>query len=155
MALDGLDTGLTPVRHDGVEQGHDAAETADRVTVFYDGACPVCRREIAFYTGIDDRKCVEWSDIARLDGHSLPPGKTMEDLLARLHVLDDRGVWTEGVTAFAVIWRRLPVFRHFAWLLTAPLFRSAAEACYRLFLIWQRRDRARRLSRTGRVADAA
>jgi len=35
------------------------------LTVFYDGACPLCRREIAFYQRLDRAQRLVWRDVAK------------------------------------------------------------------------------------------
>ena len=117
------------------------------LTVFYDGDCPVCRIEVAYYQRRDKNNHLAWIDITRLRETDLPAGKTHDDLLRRFHVVDEAsGVWHVGVDAFAAIWSVLPGFRHFAWLFRAPGFRQCAGIGYRGFLAWQQRHRARRLS---------
>ena len=35
----------------------------NRPVVFYDGGCPLCRREIAHYQRIDRERRIQWTDI--------------------------------------------------------------------------------------------
>ena len=58
------------------------------LTVLYDGACRLCRREIAVYQGlqpIDAGQPLKFLDVSRTDC-PLPPGGERSDYLARFHV---------------------------------------------------------------------
>jgi len=90
------------------------------VTLFWDGGCPLCKREIAYYKWLDHDRRVEWVDIdsepARLDAHGVP----LEAALAKIHGLDKQGQLVVGVPAFLAVWEVLPY-----WSLLPPLVRSA------------------------------
>jgi predicted DCC family thiol-disulfide oxidoreductase YuxK len=109
---------------------------AQPLTVLYDGACPLCRREIAVYRGLqplrpDTPVCfADVSDIAL----PVPPGTTREQLLARFHVRAADGELLSGAQAFLALWATLPGWR---WLALAGRLPGAAwtmERAYRLFL---------------------
>jgi predicted DCC family thiol-disulfide oxidoreductase YuxK len=79
-----------------------------RLTVYYDGACPVCSREMGFYqrqAGADD---IQWVDVATCDPGLLAPQLDRDRALARLHVRREDGELVDGTAAFAAIWRQLP-----------------------------------------------
>ncbi len=110
------------------------------LTVLYDGACPLCRREIGVYRGLkplhaDAPVCfADVSDAALPLPRSLPAGTTREQLLARLHVRGRGGEWLSGAPAFLALWAALPGWR---WLAVAGRVPGAAwvmERGYRLFL---------------------
>lgn len=81
-----------------------------QTTVFYDGACPLCRREIDFYRRRNGAGELAWVDVS-LDDANLPAGLTIERARARFHVLDVNGSLLSGGAAFAHLWTRLPSFR--------------------------------------------
>lgn len=106
------------------------------LTVLYDGACPLCRREIGVYRGLQPLRAdaplcfADVSDAAL----PLPPGTTREQLLARFHVRGRDGVLLSGAQAFLALWAELPGWR---WLALAGRLPGAAwlmERGYRLFL---------------------
>lgn len=113
---------------------------APPLTVLYDGACPLCRREIGLYRGLrhDAPVCfADVSDTAVALPSALPPGTTREQLLARFHVRDPQGRLLSGAQAFLALWSVLPGWR---WLAAAGRLPGAAwamERCYRLFLRWR------------------
>lgn len=116
-------------------------------TLYYDGACPVCAREIAMYRRQPGAGDVEWVDVARCDAVRLGPGLIREDALARLHLRLPDGRLLDGAAAFAGLWRLLPRWAWLGRLLGAGWRLRALEAAYRLFLrlrpAWRRRASSR------------
>ena len=82
----------------------------NQVGVFYDGTCPICFREIAFYKRCKGAGEVEWVDISVLDGGFVIPGLSKEKALNRFHVRRRDGVVVSGGKAFAALWCELPSF---------------------------------------------
>jgi predicted DCC family thiol-disulfide oxidoreductase YuxK len=111
-------------------------EQAPPLTVLYDGACPLCRREISLYRGLQPIAPVCFSDIS--DASSpLPPGTTREQLLARFHVRGQDGQLLSGAPAFLALWSVLPGWRWLAVLGRVPGAVWVMEHGYRLFLRWR------------------
>ena len=82
-----------------------------RLTVFYDGACPLCRREIAFYRRRRGADRVDWVDVSRARSDMVTPGLCRREALARFHVRLANGDLVSGARAFAELWTILPAFR--------------------------------------------
>jgi predicted DCC family thiol-disulfide oxidoreductase YuxK len=78
------------------------------VKVWYDGACPLCLREIALMRRLDRRGAINFVDVATGDDPSCPIDRT--NLLARFHAEED-GVIHDGAAAFAAMWRAIPLLR--------------------------------------------
>ena len=110
-----------------------SAEGAE-ITVFYDGACPLCAREIGFYRRRRGAEHVRWLDVSRPGQSEVAPGLSREQALARFHVLDDQGRLLSGGAAFARLWEALPAFRLFGRLGRARPAAWALERAYDLFL---------------------
>ncbi len=106
------------------------------LTVLYDGACPLCRREIGLYRGLKPLRPdapVCFADVN--DATSpLPPGTTRAQLLARFHVRSRDGRLLSGARAFLALWAELPGWRWLARLGRLPGVASLMEITYRLFL---------------------
>lgn len=103
------------------------------LTVLYDGACPLCRREIGVYRGLRSDTPVCFADVSDA-AVSLPAGTTRQQLLARFHVQRREGELLSGAQAFLALWAVLPGWR---WLALAGRLPGAAwlmERAYRLFL---------------------
>lgn len=77
-----------------------------RVTVWHDGACPLCRREIALMRRLDTRGRIAFVDVTR---ETCPIDRAA--LLARFHAREDGGPLLSGAAAFAAMWRAIPLLR--------------------------------------------
>lgn len=78
------------------------------VKVWYDGACPLCLREIAVMRRLDKRGRISFIDVAAGADPSCPVDRAQ--LLARFHA-DEDGVIHDGAAAFAAMWRAIPLLR--------------------------------------------
>ncbi len=118
---------------------NQAAEQSPPLTVLYDGACPLCRREIGVYRGLQPLQSggpVCFADVSDA-ALPLPPGTTREQLLARFHVRDRDGELLSGARAFLALWAALPGWRWLARVGRLPGAAWAMERTYRLFLRWR------------------
>ena len=114
------------------------------VTVLYDGACPLCRREIAVYRDLKALQPVAWRDVSA--AHCvLPDGGSREDYLARFHVQLGNGQVVSGAAAFVALWSVLPGWRWLGRFARLPGMMALLETTYRLFL--RVRPRMQRLAR--------
>ena len=101
------------------------------LTVFYDGSCPLCSREIALYQRQRGAETICWLNVAdqRLtDG--LPEGFNRDQLMQRFHVQGANGKVQTGGDAFLQLWASLPNFRLLAWLFSLPLMRWLVNQIY-------------------------
>jgi predicted DCC family thiol-disulfide oxidoreductase YuxK len=103
------------------------------LTVLYDGACPLCRREIGVYRGLPSQMPVCFTDVSD-PSQPLPSGATRPQLLARFHVRDAEGRLLSGAQAFLALWAVLPGWRWLARLGRLPGATWVMERGYRLFL---------------------
>lgn len=107
--------------------------------VFYDGACPLCRREIDHYMRRRGAEHITWIDIAEnetLDSYGLDRQSAMEVF----HVLDNR-TWYLGASAFSRIWIRLPAYKWLAMILINLRLIPVLDSVYRKFAAWRIRRR--------------
>jgi predicted DCC family thiol-disulfide oxidoreductase YuxK len=104
-----------------------------RPVVFYDGGCPLCRREIAHYQGLDRAGAVDWVDLLNAPERLRQAGISTAEAMARLHVLDTNGALVTGVMGFVTLWRRLPYYRHLASLVTGLRLVGPLDWAYRRF----------------------
>ena len=107
-------------------------------TVYFDGGCPICSREIAMYRRQPGADKVQWIDVARCGSAELGAGLTREAAMARLHLRRPDGSLVSGAAAFTGLWRVLP---RWAWIGrgfgTGPGL-WLLEAGYRAFLFVRR-----------------
>lgn len=121
-------------------------KTLPKLTVYFDGGCPVCAREIAHYRRIAPDAPITWVDADQNDAALTGAGLSRASAMEQLHARDADERWHIGVAAFIAIWQRVPRYRWAAGLvstlrLTAPL--------QWVYAIWAAR-RFRRLCRDGR-----
>lgn len=103
-------------------------------TVYYDGACPVCAREIAMYRRQPGADGVQWVDVARCEPAELGPDLSREAAMARLHLRRPDGRLVSGAEAFTGLWQALPRWSWLGRWLGSGLALPFLEAGYRLFL---------------------
>ena len=80
----------------------------EKVIMLFDGACPLCRREVSHYQWLDKGRAVVWVDISQLDKLKERYGVDYQTAMARLHVIDRTGVMQTGARAFVTLWEVLP-----------------------------------------------
>ena len=71
------------------------------IKVFFDGSCPLCRREIAYYQRLDISHKLAWVDVS-LDDAICPDGYCQQALLKRFHVRTNDGQMFSGAAGFAL-----------------------------------------------------
>lgn len=79
----------------------------DKLTVFYDGACPLCVREIALLEKLDRRDRIAFENVADPDQPVSCP-ISREALLARFHARLPSGQVVDGARAFTEAYARVP-----------------------------------------------
>ncbi len=102
------------------------------LTVYFDGSCPLCRREIALYRRQRGAQQLAWVDVSA--GEALGEGLSCEAAMRRFHVREAQGRLLSGGAAFARLWRALPGWRVLGWLFAWPPLSWGLELAYRLFL---------------------
>ncbi|MGI9217833.1 MAG: thiol-disulfide oxidoreductase DCC family protein [Hydrogenophaga sp.] len=112
--------------------------TQNAPTLYYDGGCPVCSREIAMYQRQPGADRVQWVDVTRCEPHQLGQGLTPDAALQRLHLRLPDGRLVSGAAAFTSLWRNLPRWAWLGRLLGTPATLWVLEGGYRAFLVLRR-----------------
>lgn len=100
------------------------------LTVWHDGTCPLCRREIAIMRRLDRRGAIHFVDAA---GPALACPLDQARLLARFHAEED-GQMLSGAAAFAAMWRAIPLLRPLGLAARNRFVLAALETAYGAFL---------------------
>lgn len=125
----------------------DIATSQYQVEVFFDGACPLCRREVGALRWLDRRRQVCFTDISTADFDAARYGLTMEEFMARIYGRLPDGTWVDGVETFRRIYSALGL----GWLVLPTRWPGISHG-----LDWAYRVFARnRLRLTGRCRDGA
>jgi predicted DCC family thiol-disulfide oxidoreductase YuxK len=98
--------------------------------VWYDGTCPLCRREISLIRRLDHARAIQFVDAAGEDV-SCPVDRI--ELMARFHASEE-GVILSGAAAFAAMWRAVPLLRPLGLAAQWPWVLALLEQCYLAFL---------------------
>ena len=91
-----------------------------KIKVFFNNSCSVCRLEINHYKKISDDN-LEWIDITNNNDALKITLKTQEELLRRLHVIDN-GKVIGGAKAFIIIWSKIPKYKFLSKLFSIKPF---------------------------------
>lgn len=105
----------------------------NQVTIFFDGACPLCVREIGLLRRWDKRKRIRFQDVSPPDAAEYCP-IPQEVLLARFHVQKANGELLDGAEAFTEAYSQIPWL---VWLRPIGRFapsRAVLNFTYRQFL---------------------
>ena len=111
-----------------------------RGTVYYDGNCPICSREIAAYRRSGGSEAIAWIDASDCEESALGGDLDRASALQRFHVRGPDGTLISGAAAFVEIWKRLPAFARLASLCSGSRAIAILEFLYvgflRLRRIW-------------------
>lgn len=113
---------------------NQSASAEQSFTVYYDGACPLCSKEIETYRKARGADELAWVDAAHCDAATLGEDLDCDAALARMHVRDESGKLISGAAAFAAIWARLPNTRWLGILMGTRPALWVLEPAYKLFL---------------------
>ena len=75
------------------------------LTVFFDGACPICDREIALMKRLDRRRRLEFCDFSAQEYDAASSGFAAADLAAVIHARWADGSVITGVEVFRAMWQ--------------------------------------------------
>lgn len=102
------------------------------LTVWFDGACPLCQREIALMRRLDRRRAIHFVDVSDPASEASCP-LDRAALLARFHAEED-GRLLSGAAAFAAMWRAIPWLRPLGLLARNKAVLGLLERAYLRFL---------------------
>lgn len=107
-------------------------EAPARLTVWFDGSCPLCSREIALFRKLDRRRRIHFEDVSGPEA-ACPVDRAR--LLARFHAQEAGGPIVSGAAAFAAMWRAIPILRPFGELARLRWVLWGLERLYAAFLL--------------------
>ena len=107
------------------------------ITVFYDGKCGLCSKEINHYQKIAPEGVFDWQDITESADDLEQQGVSLSEGLKLLHAKDSNGKMHIGVDAFILIWKQLKRWSVLAFIVGLPIMRQIANVAYRTFANWR------------------
>lgn len=114
--------------------------------VYYDGACPGCRKDRARYerwAGATGRDVI-WCDLNEYHDELRSKGIDPQAALLSLHVEEADGNIYEGIEAYIALMWRVPRLKAIAWLIGLSGIKTALRYGYDHWVRW-------RLKREGRL----
>ena len=118
----------TVTRRAAISQ-QSASAMPHQVEVWFDGGCPLCRREIAVMQRLDKAGRIKFVDLT--GGGSCPLDRS--EMLARFHAREN-GAILSGAAAFAAMWRAIPLLRPLGLAARLPGIAALLEWLYTRFL---------------------
>lgn len=111
---------------------HRALQARGPVTLFHDGHCPLCQREVAWLKRHPRREAVVLVDI-QADGFDAQPlGSDFSAMMGKLHVSDAEERWYVGMDASRALYAVLG-YRRLVWLSCLPGVAGVMDIGYRWF----------------------
>ena len=113
----------------------DLKSATQKPIVYFDGSCPLCRREIGYSRSKPGADNLAWTDVSACE-----MGLVAEDLskgaaMSRFHVRDANGRLMSGAAAFAELWTHVPGWRWAGRLASSPIILPLLEIVYRGSLV--------------------
>lgn len=107
-------------------------QNLQKLTLFYDGACPLCQAEILFLSGRNQTGLLDFVDINSKAYDPLKVGVSCEEALAAMYGQYADGTLINGVTVFPEAYRRaeLPTL---AWIFSRKSMQPILKMGYRFF----------------------
>jgi predicted DCC family thiol-disulfide oxidoreductase YuxK len=106
---------------------------SQQLTVYFDGLCPLCSREIKFYRSKASSTKIDWQDITEPGFDPGSHGLDAVKIHQSFHVKTMDGKVIAGVEAFIQIWKTMPEFSSWAKASALPGVLPILRISYALF----------------------
>lgn len=103
------------------------------LTVFYNGACPICRVEISHYIALAERRSIRtlaFTDLAEHPNALARYSLRADQARRRLYAETAGEALMSGIDSFIAIWERLPWYSGLATVVRLPGLRQIAALVY-------------------------
>lgn len=121
-------------------------EEKQKITVYYDGACPSCIKDRKNYEKLAGKsgEDVCWFDINGQDAYLCDIGIDPHKALSELHVRNEHQQIVSELDAYILLMSRVSLLKPLAWLIGLPVIRPLLASLYHRMV-------NRRLKRSGRL----
>lgn len=122
------------------------SQSEEKITVFYDGACPSCIKDRQSYENMagKDGEDVCWFDITGQDAHLRDIGIDPRKAMTELHVRNEHQQILSELDAYILLMKRVSRLKPLAWMIGLPVIRPLLSSLYRRMV-------NRRLKESGRL----
>ncbi len=119
-------------------------DSKTNLELLYDGACPICKREICILQKKDNQSKIKFIDISSKEFSPIEHNNIdYNTAMSQIHAIDGKGDLLVGIPAFAAIYARCQLLVS-STLLRIPFIKSFLKPLYKLFA-------KKRLWMTGRM----
>lgn len=105
----------------------------EKLTVLYDGNCPLCYKEIVHYKKKDLNDKLICIDIAHADFDINKYGLDLDEVNLKLHAITESGTVYTGIDTFIEIWNRIPGYDLFSRFVSIKALRPVFDLFYITF----------------------
>lgn len=119
---------------DDAGQIEDYSAEQCSLTVYHDGSCALCRREIALVQGLTANSDIAFVDVSNRTGEAAP-GLSADAAMRRFHVRRSDGTTLSGARAFIELWSKTPRLAWISHLARWPIAVRALDGLYSALLI--------------------
>jgi len=107
------------------------------ISVFFDGKCNLCSKEITYYQRIAPKNTFNWVDITKTPGELDRFEIKLSDGLRLMHVADSNGNIFTGVDAFIIMWKQIKYWKFLGLFVSLPIVKQIANLLYQYFADWR------------------
>ena len=107
------------------------------ISVFFDGKCNLCSKEIDYYQRIAPKNTFNWVDITKTPGELDKFEIKLSDGLRLMHVADSNGNIFTGVDAFIIMWKQIKYWKILGLFVSLPIVKQIANLLYQYFADWR------------------
>ena len=107
--------------------------SSGKISIYYDGLCRVCDREIEHYKKCEGSQNINFIDITQPGFNAKEHGLDPYQVNKYLHVKKDNGEILTGVDSFAEIWRTLPRYHWLSKVIEVKSVKAVAKVGYVIF----------------------
>ena len=107
------------------------------ISVFFDGKCNLCSKEINYYRRIAPKNTFNWVDITKTPGELDKFEIKLSDGLRLMHVADSNGNIFTGVDAFIIMWKQIKYWKFLGLFVSLPIVKQIANLLYQYFADWR------------------
>ncbi len=104
-----------------------------KLTIFYDGACHLCFREVKHYLKLDKKNVLVPVDISSDSFHAKDYGLDEKEVNLHMHSINEEGQVFKGIDTFIEIWKRVPFYHYLVPAFENEKLRPLVNLGYNIF----------------------
>ena len=108
------------------------------LTIFFDGKCILCFREVRHYKKLDKNNLIYTIDISDENFDASSYGLDEREVNINMHSKDSKGNVFIGIDTFFEIWKRIPYYNNFTFIFENKRLRPFLKFGYKTFAYYIR-----------------